>query len=324
MGRYIVRRLLINIPVLFGITVMLFTFVNLAPGDPMLAMLGQRMLANQAIEGSAADLMAQRRALGLDRPLHERYVVWLREVLRGNLGVSFASREPVLNDIKRRLAPTLELTVVSLIVALLVGIPVGIVAALRQGRLFDTVITLYSFTFASIPIFVFALFVSWFFSMHLDWFPSGGWHTLGEPWRLGDNLRHLVLPVFVLSMSQMPGFARWARNSLLDVLRADYITVARSKGLPERTVTVRHAFRNALLPLVTVISLSLPGLFNGSVLIEVIFAWPGLGTQYLEAVGRRDYPLIIAIGLISAVLVLFSNLLADVAYGLVDPRLRYD
>ena len=318
MYRWIVRRLLISIPVLLGITVLGFSFVRLAPGDPVRMMVNPEYLA-----GGAEDYIARRRAeLGLDRPLPVQYLAWLGEVARGNLGYSFFDRRPVGEIIKERVIPTVELMGSALLLALALGIPVGLLAAIKQYSLLDYVSAVLSLATISTPSFFLGLAAIYVFSLKLNLLPTSGMFTAGAQRSLGDDLHHLLLPAAILGLNLAGPLARYARSSLLEVIRQDYLTTARAKGLHQRLVIVRHALPNALIPLITVVGIQVPALFAGAVVVEQIFSWPGMGQLALAAITQRDYPVLTGFILVIAVLVLTSNLLADIAYAVVDPRIR--
>ena len=318
MYRWLVRRLLISIPVLLGITVLSFIFVRLAPGDPVRMMINPEYLA-----GGAEEYMALRRAeLGLDKPLPVQYIAWVSEVARGNLGYSFFDRRPVGDILKERIWPTIELMGTALTLALLIGIPIGLTAAIRQYSPFDYASAIVSLGTISTPSFFLGLAAIYIFSLKLNLVPTSGMFTAGAPRTLGDDLHHLILPAAILGLNLSGPFVRYARSSLLEVIRQDYLTTARAKGLPGRVVVLRHALPNALIPLITVVGIQVPLLFAGAVVVEQIFSWPGMGQMALASITQRDYPVLTGFILIVAVLVLVSNLLADFAYAVVDPRIR--
>jgi len=318
MYRWLARRLLISIPVLIGITILSFIFVRLAPGDPVRMMINPEYMA-----GGAEEYIAQRRAeLGLDQPLPVQYVAWLGEVARGNLGYSFFDRRPVGDIIKERVFPTVELMGAALLLALVVGVPLGLVAAIRQYSVLDYTSTVLSLATISTPSFFLGLAAIYIFSLKLNLVPTSGMFTAGAPRSLGDDLHHLILPAVILGLNLAGPFVRYSRASLLDVIGQDYLTTARSKGLQGRLVILRHAFPNALIPLITVIGIQVPALFAGAVIVEQIFSWPGMGQLALASITQRDYPVLTGFILVIAVLVLVSNLLADFAYAVVDPRIR--
>ncbi|MDQ3811489.1 MAG: ABC transporter permease [Chloroflexota bacterium] len=318
MFRWLIRRILISLPVLLGITVLSFVFVRLAPGDPVRMMVNPELMA-----GGAEDYIQRRRAeLGLDKPLPIQYLAWLGEVARGNLGYSFFDRRPVGDIIKERVWPTVELMGTALLLALGLGVPIGLLAAIRQYSLLDYASAIVSLATISAPSFFLALAAIYIFSLKLNLLPTSGMFTAGAPRSLVDDLHHLLLPAAILGLSLSGPFARYARSSLLEVIRQDYLTTARAKGLRPQVVVMRHALPNALIPLITVVGIQVPALFAGAVVIEQIFSWPGMGQLALASITQRDYPVLTGFILVIAVLVLVCNLLADIAYAIVDPRIR--
>jgi peptide/nickel transport system permease protein len=316
--RWIVRRVLISLPVLLGITMCSFVFVRLAPGDPVRMMINPEYMA-----GGAEDYIARQRAiLGLDQPLPVQYVAWLAELGRGNMGYSFFDRRPVGDIIKERLWPTAELMGTALLLALAIGVPLGLLAAIRQYSVVDYASAVLSLTTISTPSFFLGLAAIYLFSLKLNLLPTSGMFTAGAPRSIGDDLIHLVLPASILGLNLAGPFVRYARSSLLEVIRQDYLTTARAKGLRAFVVVVRHALPNALIPLITVIGIQIPALFAGAVIVEQIFSWPGMGQLALASITQRDYPVLMGFTMIVAVLVLTCNLLADIAYAVVDPRIR--
>jgi ABC-type dipeptide/oligopeptide/nickel transport system permease component len=318
MYRWLIRRILISIPVLLGITLLSFCFVRLAPGDPV------RMMVNpEYMAGGAEEFIARKRAeLGLDKPLPVQYVAWLGEVAQGNLGYSFFDRRPVGDILKERIWPTTELMGAALMLALAVGVPLGLMAAIRQYSTLDYASAIISLATISTPSFFLGLAAIYIFSLKLNLLPTSGMFTAGQPRTIADDLHHLILPAAILGLNLAGPFVRYARSSLLEVIRQDYLTTARSKGLAGRLVILRHALPNALIPLITVIGIQIPALFAGAVVIEQIFSWPGMGQLALAAITQRDYPVLMGFTMIIAVLVLLSNLAADIAYAVVDPRIR--
>lgn len=319
MGRYILRRVVISIPVLFGITLVTYLIVSLAPGDPVSAMVDPE----QAAVLGPGWMEQQRAQLGLDKPVPVRYALWLKEVVTGNLGFSYSDRQPVSDKIAERVWPTLKLMLTVQLLALAIGVPIGVLSAIRQYSLLDYVATIFGFATISIPAFFLALAAIYVFAIQLRWLPSAGMATIGQPPSFVDSVEHLILPALVLGLGQAAPLIRYTRSSMLETVRQDYVRVARAKGLSERVVISRHALRNALIPLVTVVALSLPQLLGGTIIIEQIFSWPGMGTLAIKAVRARDYPTIMAINLLGAVLVLVSSLIADVIYAWIDPRISY-
>ncbi|HEU5328618.1 MAG: ABC transporter permease [Thermomicrobiales bacterium] len=319
MGRYLLTRVLINIPVLIGITLATYFIINLAPGDPVTAMVSPETVALLGPDY----LQQQREQLGLNKPLPVRYVLWLKEIAKGNLGFSLTDRQPIAGKIAERLGPTLKLMGAALLIGIAVAIPLGILSALRQYSFLDYFATVAAFGAISIPSFFLALGAIFIFALKLGWLPVAGMTTVGQPGSFLDSLKHLVLPACILGLGEAAPLIRYTRSSMLEVIRQDYVTTARAKGLRERAVIYRHALRNALIPLVTVVALGLPRLLGGTVIIETVFAWPGMGLLAITAVRGRDYPVIMAINLISAVMIVVSNLLADVIYAVIDPRIKY-
>lgn len=319
MGRYLLRRLLISIPVLFGITLVTFVIINLAPGDPVLALVNPEQISALG----PGWLEEQKRALGLDKPLPVRYGLWLKEAIQGNLGYSYSDRQPIADKITERLWPTVKLMLTAQLLALAIALPIGVISALRQYSVIDYLATVFGFTAISIPSFFLALATIYLFAVKIQWLPSAGMATVGQPPSVVDSIRHLILPAMALGLGQAAPLIRYTRSSMLETIRQDYVRVAQAKGLPQRAVVYRHALRNALIPLVTVVALTLPQLLGGTVIIETVFAWPGMGTLAITAVRGRDYSTIMAINLIGAVAILVSNLIADILYAWIDPRIKY-
>ena len=321
MGQYVSRRLVMVIPLLLGITMITYGIINMAPGDPITALINPEEMNIL----SAADLAALRAELGLDKPIPIRYLIWLKEAARGNLGYSIQNKRPVAKMIIEKLPASLAISGTSIILAMVLGVMLGVVSALRQYSILDYTLTVVAFFGLSVPGFFFALMGMFIFGVKLQWLPIFGMWTPGQPTTFNlDLLRHAVLPIGALTITHIAGYMRYARAATLDALSGDYVTTARAKGLREAVVLWRHVFRNALLPLVTIAGLALPGLIGGSFVIETIFSWPGIGMLGYTAILQRDYPLQMGIALMSAVVVLGANLLTDMAYALVDPRIRYD
>jgi len=315
---FALRRVLTSIPVLLAVTILVFALVELAPGDVA------DYFINPEANTSPEALAEMRQAYGLDRPAPVRYAIWLGQVVRGDLGFSFVSGEPVARMVLRRFQNTATLMSVALIVSIVLGVTLGVFVAVRQYSFWDHALSALSFLAVSMPAFVTGILALYLFAVLLPIFPSGGIRSVGVDAGLWDRIHHLILPAAVLSLAQTATFMRYTRFSVLEVLRADYVRTARGKGLAERRVTMRHGLPNALIPVITVIGLSLPVLVVGAVFTETIFSWPGMGTLYLTAVGSRDVPLVMGLNLFIAVVVLAANLLTDLAYGLVDPRIRYE
>ena len=319
MGQYLLRRLVISFPVLLGITLATYFIINLAPGDPIDALISPEIAASLG----PGYREQQREALGLNKPVPVRYALWVTELAKGNLGFSLVDRQPIGHKVAERIWPTLRLMGCALIIALIVAIPLGILSAIKQYSFIDYLATVAGFTAISIPSFFLSLAAIYLFSLKLGWLPTAGMATVGKDPSMLDSLKHLVLPASILGLAEAAPLIRYTRSSMLEVIRQDYVTTARAKGLGERVVIVRHALRNALIPLVTVVALNLPRLLGGTVIVETIFAWPGMGKLAIAAVNGRDYPVIMAINLITATMILFSNLLADIVYALIDPRIKY-
>ena len=317
MFAFIARRLIISVLVLFGISILLFAMLRWMPGDPTEALLDPLSFTGDR-EAALIDL---RRRLGLDRSLIVQYFSWLREVLQGNLGYSYVDGRPVTEILGDRLGATARLMTASVIIGLLVGVPLGIVAAMRKNSMVDYVSSAGSLLMISVPSFFTALVGIYVFGIKLGWLPTSGQNTPGQTGLL-DSLKHLILPASILGLSLAGPYMRYVRSSLLEVLSQDFLVTARSKGLTRRRVVVRHALANALIPLITVMAVQLPALFGGAVVIEQMFAWPGMGRMALDAVNARNYPIILGFVMFVAILVLLSNLAADVMYAIVDPRVR--
>ncbi len=318
---YLIKRFLLMIPILFGITLICFVVINLAPGSPATF---QEELSPKA---SPEAVEALKKLYGLDRPLHERYLNWLRMVITMDLGKSFVDGRPVKEKIKERLPITVTLNLLSLLFILSVAIPIGVYSALKPGSIFDRALTVFVFTGFSVPTFWLALLAMIVFGVNLGWLPISGIQSIGVETmplyeRIIDWIKHLILPVTIMSFAGFAGMSRYTRSSMLEVLRQDYIRTARAKGLPERVVIVKHALRNALLPVVTLLGLALPGLIGGSVIFESIFSIPGMGQLFYSSAMARDYPTIMGILIIGAMLTLLGNLLADITYFVIDPRIR--
>jgi len=328
MTRFLARRLLGAVPLVLGIATIVFFVLNLAPGDPV-AMYSAPNVAPEALD-------QMRRNMGLDQPVHVRYVRWMGSMLRGDFGISFARNQPVRDIIAEILPNTLLLSACAMFLAFLGGILIGILQAIRQNSWADNVLSVLSLFFYSMPSFWLALMLILIFSLGARnlwdwpfWFPASGMTSIdhafmGPVERVRDRLMHLALPSLSLALVLAAGIARYMRGSMLEVIRQDYVRTARAKGLSEPQVILKHALRNALIPIVTLFGLYLPFLFSGTVFIETVFAWPGMGKLVVDAIGQRDYPVVMAGAFIFALMVVIGNLVADVLYSLVDPRIRYD
>jgi len=325
MTTYILRRLLQAIPILFLLSVFLFGIVRLMPGGPLAQ-------AERNPNVTPEQLAALRVRLGLDQPLPIQYVKWIKAfVLEGDWGFSIKFRRPVAEMIGERVPATLILFGAGFLIMLLFAIPIGVYSAIKPYSVFDNIITTFSFAGQSVPVYWLGLVLIVIFYLNVQnpfgggpLFPAGGMYTIGREGELLDLLWHLALPIAAMSFSWIAWYSRFLRSSMRDTLNEDYIRTARAKGLPLRTVHFRHALRNALLPLVTLIALDLPTVFGGAVFIETIFAWPGMGRLFWDAAKGRDYPILLAVMMIYAALTLLFNLIADIVYGFLDPRIRYD
>lgn len=314
MLKYIIKRILIALPVLIGITILDFLIMGLA-GSPLEMMLGPKT--------TQAALEAKEIQLGLDKPLYVQYFLWLKNVLQGNLGYSIKSYQPVSKIIGEHLGPTLLLMGTSLIAGLVIAIPVGIYSAVHRYTKRDYTFVTLSFFGTSIPSFFLALIFIYIFTVMLGWLPSSGMTTTGGGGGAIDIIRHMIMPVLVLSISIAGSNIRYVRSAVLEILQMDYIRTAKSKGIGRFLTINKHAVRNALLPIVTVIGMQIPTLFGGAVIIEQVFSWPGLGLITMNAIMGRDYPVIMGVCLLTAVVVLIANLITDIVYALVDPRIKY-
>ena len=316
MSKYIFQRLLGTIPLLLLITFASFILMQSVPGGPLSVYRNNPRV-------TAKDLERIERQLGLDKPLPVQYAIWLRNLLRGDWGESFAAGRPVLVLVWERLLNTFYRMGVSFLVSLLIAIPVGIISATRQYSFFDHLATTFSFIGLSVPIFWLGLVALIVFSVELGWLPAGGMRTIGAPFSIADRLRYLILPVSVMALHSAGQYSRYLRSSMLDAIHQDYVTTARAKGLSERRVIYGHALKNAFIPLITVVALDLPTLFSGALLAETVFSWPGMGRLFWRSAMRFDYPVLMALITITAFLVIFFNLVADIVYAYVDPRIRY-
>jgi peptide/nickel transport system permease protein len=323
MIRYLLKRILLMIPLLLGITVITFSVIHIAPGEPV----EMQVAMNPKITAEARERL--RKFYGLDKPLYVQYGVWVKKLAMLDFGRSFApDNRPVVDKIKERIPVTISLNIIALIIEFGVAIPIGILAAVRRDTIFDKGMTVFVFLGFAVPTFWLALLLMYLFGVKLGWLPISGLHSLGSEsfstlqW-FWDLLKHLILPVSVAAFGSLAGLSRYMRSTMLEVIRQDYITTARAKGLSERAVIIRHALRNALLPVITLMGLSVPGLIGGSVIFETIFAIPGMGQLFYGGVMARDYPLVMGILVIGAGLTLIGNLLADVGYAVADPRIRH-
>jgi peptide/nickel transport system permease protein len=318
MTQYLIRRLLIAIPSIFGISIVLFTVLALAPGDPF-----EELATNPAVPPDVR--AALRQSLGLDDPVHVRYFAWLTSMLRGDWGYSFVSRIPVDQLIVQRIPTTLYVIGLSQLVALAIALPVGVYAATRPYSIFDQIANTLAFIGFSLPTFFTGLLLILLFSIYLDWLPfvyrtnieATGWRWWWE------QFRQSIMPIMVLGLFQGAAWTRFVRSAVLDVIRLDHVTTARAKGLPEGKITIRHVVRNAMIPVVTLVALQMPAVFGGAIVTEQIFRVPGIGSLLISAILANDTPVIMAVTFVFACLVIFFNLLADILYGWLDPRISY-
>lgn len=317
MKKYILKRLLIAIPTFFGITILVYCISAMAPGSPIEMILG-------SVTGiSEADVEALRHELGLDQPVIVQYFIWLGNLLQGNLGTSYRNYQPVLAMVLERVGPTLLLTLSATAFSLLVAIPLGIMSAYKPYSGWDYISSGFSFVGASMPNFFAGLVLMYFLAVKTQILPMGGMYNNANDKSLGSLLIHLIMPLLVLSIQQIGSILRQTRGSMLEVLQEDYIRTARAKGLSEGRVIVKHALRNALIPVVTVLVNMLPFIIGGAVVTEQIFGWPGLGSLMVTSINARDYPTIMGISVFIAVVVLLGNIIADIVYGLLDPKIRH-
>ncbi len=321
MLRFVSRRLIQAVPLLVVISILTFGIIEIAPGDAA-------QMYIDPDKGADPGYIAQvRESLGLNRPVYIRYSAWLVKTLQGDLGFSLRTRRPVTLEIGDRLPNTLLLGAVSLLLSIIIAVPIGIVSALYRYSILDYILSTLALVGISVPVFWVALLLLQVFSIQLNWLPGVGMHSVREHYQgwdaTVDVIRHMILPATVLSLAQTASWSRYQRSALLEVLGQDYIRTARAKGMREYRVIGLHALRNALIPTVTLIGLSVPTIVTGAFITETIFGWPGMGRLGVESINGRDYPIIMAVTMLSSLLIILGNLLADVAYAWVDPRIRY-
>lgn len=317
MRNYIFRRLLYAIPTLIGISILVFAVTRLAPGDPV------RLYTFGALNITEEDIQALRVHYGLNKSLPEQYVDWVTLAIQGDFGKSLQYNRPALPLLLERLPATLQLASVALVLQLSIGIPLGVVAALRRGTWIDNVIRVFAVIGHAVPTFWIGLLFIILFAVTLRWLPSQGLLTVGhDVWDIGDRIKHIVMPAFVLALAGIANYSRYLRTETLDVISQDYIRTAHAKGLRERRVVYVHALRNALIPMVTALGPLLAVLVGGSLVIEQVFTWPGIGQFTYAAARSKDYPVIMAGVMVSSTLLVVSYLLRDVAYAIVDPRIK--
>ena len=317
MKKYIIRRLLIAVPTFLGITVFVFCLCYFASGSPLELLLSDPNISEAEVERRAV-------ALGLNQPVYIQYLSWLKNLVTGNLGFSYRTGGAFGKMVLNALGPTVLLTMASVLVACLVSFPLGIQSARHQNGLWDSVSAVFSFLSTSTPSFFLALVFLYFFAVRFELLPIGGMYDTGRNENILSLLRHLVMPACVLGSTMIGSLIQYIRSSMLEVMGEDYVRTARSKGLLEYAVVIRHVLRNSLIPVVTYLGMEIPMLIGGAVVTEQIFSWPGLGNLMLKSISSRDYPVIMGITIITALAVLIFNLLTDLLYGVLDPRIRYD
>jgi len=313
---HILRRLLGAIPLLFGISLILFAVIHLAPGGPLDVYADNPSVSPEALEEI-------KQAYGLDRPLPVQYALWLKSMLLGNWGYSIRTGRPVVEEIRDRLGPTLELGGLAMAVSLVLALPLGVISAARRHSTLDHLLTFLSFAGISIPVFWLALLLQLLFSIALGWLPSAGYETIGSG-SFGDRLAHIAMPAAVLSLATIASWSRYIRSGMVEVLNEDYIRTAYAKGRRELGVIIHHALRNALIPAVTIIALDLASIISGAVITETVFAWPGVGRLFIESMDGRDYPVLMGLMMMGSLAIVLANIVADLTYALLDPRIRYD
>jgi peptide/nickel transport system permease protein len=310
---YTLRRLIQAIVLLFIVSIVTFALIHSAPGGPSL-------LSNPDLSRDQIARMSDQ--LGLNDPLPIQYGRWIGNLLQGDLGVSYNSITPVTTLLADRLPNTLLLAGTALMVSILVAVPLGVISAIRRNSILDRVVTSFTFFGISIPVFWLGIMLIVFFSVQLQWLPSGGMNTIGEEFSIRDRIEHLILPVFVLSMANLAELTRYTRSGMVTVLGEEYIRTARAKGLAQKSVVLGHALRNALIPVVTIIGVLLPRAVSGAAITEAVFTWPGMGSLAVDAATTRDYPVVLGTTLTVATVVVVSSLITDLAYGYLDPRIR--
>lgn len=312
---YILRRILGAFPLLLGISVILFTIVHLAPGGPL-----DVYADNPSVSKEALDQIAK--AYGLDQPVPVQYFMWLKSMIVGDWGYSIRTGRPVFTEIVLRLGPTFQLGGLALLVSLIFAIPFGIIGATRRSSKLDSALTMAAFTGISTPVFWLALLLQLLFSVQLGWLPSAGYKSIGDG-SLTDRLSHLVMPVTVLALATIASWSRFIRSGMIDVLNQDYVRTAYAKGRSERGVVLAHVLRNAMIPAVTVMAVDFGTVISGAVITETVFAWPGIGRLFMESMNGRDYPMLMGLMMMGSVGIILANIVADLVYAILDPRIRY-
>lgn len=321
MARYILRRLLQQIPIMIGVSILVFSIIQFAPGDPLASY-------TQNPNMTVAQLESLRKAYGLNASPVQQYFTYMTNALQGNFGFSIQLKQPVASLIAERLGTTFFIAFGSLLISILIAIPIGVISATKQYSVFDYAGTIFALAGISIPVFFFALLLKKWLAIDLRLLPLSGLTTPGKTYvginKVFDYLNHTFIPLIVLGLSGAGGLMRYTRSSMLEVIRQDYVRTARAKGLKENVVIYKHALRNALIPVVTLLGFTLPGLFSGAIITEIMFALPGMGRLQYNAVLQRDYPIMMGTNLFLAIFTLMGNLLADISYAAIDPRIRMD
>lgn len=319
MYKNIVKKVIISLIVLFGVSIIVFMFVHSQPGNPYLEMINPKVPAEQTEK--------MLRELGYYDSMSVKYMKWMSRSIRGDLGYSIQYKEPVISVISARMGNTILLSIVSLVISIAMAIPLGIISAMKKGKSIDYGITIFSFIGISIPSFFFGMLLLKVFAFDFQLLPVSGMKTIGENYEgiegVLDIARHMVMPCIVLALMNTASLMRYTRSAMIENIGKDYIKTARAKGLTKKKAMIKHGFRNSLIPIITIICMEIPTIFSGALITETIFVWPGIGRLNYEAVLNRDYPLIMGILMIMAVIILLSNLLADLLYVLVDPRIKY-
>ncbi|MFQ6015749.1 MAG: ABC transporter permease [Anaerolineae bacterium] len=324
MAKFLIRRIIVSIPVFIGVTILSFALIHAVPGGPT-----ARLELDPDIKPE--DIARIKANMGLDRPVWEQYIRWFMGwppgtggIIRGDFGVSYINQLSVSKEMMQRLPKTILLTGTALLLTLVIALPFGVYSAVKQYSSFDNISTVLSTAGIAIPSFWLGLMMILIFSVRLRWFPTGGVTTIGEPFSIMDLLHHLAMPAFVLAAINIAAWNRYIRGSMLEVIRQDYVRTARAKGLKDQTVIFRHALRNALIPVATLLGLTLPNLVSGALITETIFSWPGIGRLAWHAATKRDYPIIMGVLVLGTAMVIVGNLLADIAYSYLDPRIKQE
>lgn len=317
MVKYLTKRVLMAVFIFLGITLIVYGVSNIAPGGPLDVLAASGNLSKE-------DLNALKVSMGLDKPVIVRYILWLGDLFRGDLGTSYSNSQPVITLINQRFFPTILLGGVSLIVSMLIGIPLGVISACKQYSKIDSITSAYAFLTQATPSFFICFFLIYIFATKLNWLPASGMYYNDRPQTIGALAIHMVLPVIVMSFSTIGAYIRQTRSALLEVLNEDYMKTARAKGISKRKVILKHGLRNALLPIVTATGMQITFLVGGTVIVEQIFAWPGLGSLMMTGISTRDYPVIMGVTVVISSVVLILNIVLDIVYALLDPRISLE